>query len=112
VVAYLHLNLKAEYFDAIASGQKVEEYRLATSYWRSRLAGKSFDGILLKKGYPPRGDASRVLERPWVGVSLKTIEHPHFGLTWLLRLIFMMNCPPLVILRLGFVLEVACVLLG
>ncbi|MFN7504106.1 MAG: ASCH domain-containing protein [Limnobacter sp.] len=78
-MAYLHLNLKAEYFDAIASGQKVEEYRLATSYWRSRLAGKSFDGILLKKGYPPRGDASRVLERPWVGVSLKTIEHPHFG---------------------------------
>ncbi|RTL29332.1 MAG: ASCH domain-containing protein [Burkholderiales bacterium] len=75
----LHLNLKAEYFDAIASGEKCEEYRLATAYWARRLQGRQFDGIVLKKGYPKREDASRTLARPWAGFSIKTITHPHFG---------------------------------
>lgn len=75
----LHLNLKAEYFDAIASGEKCEEYRLATSYWARRLVARQFDGIVLKKGYPKRGDSSRTLTRPWAGFSIKTITHPHFG---------------------------------
>ena len=48
----LHLNLKAVYFDAIAAGEKREEYRLATPYWRRRLEGRQFGGIVLKKGYP------------------------------------------------------------
>lgn len=75
----LHLNLKAEYFDAIAVGDKVEEYRLATPYWMRRLLGREFDGIVLKKGYPRRGDTTRVMLRPWKGVIIKTIIHPHFG---------------------------------
>lgn len=77
--ALLHLNLKAEYFDAIASGEKREEYRLATPYWARRLEGRQFDGIVLKKGYPKRGDSARTLARPWAGLSIKTITHPHFG---------------------------------
>ena len=75
----LHLNLKAEYFDAIAAGAKPEEYRLVTPYWRRRLEGRQYVGIVLKKGYPKRGDASRTLGRPWAGFTIKTITHPHFG---------------------------------
>lgn len=66
----LHLNLKAVYFDAIATGEKREEYRLTTPYWRHRLEGRQYDGIVLKKGYPKRGDSSRTLARPWASLSL------------------------------------------
>lgn len=74
----LHLNLKGEYFDQIASGAKSWEYRLAEK-WLSRLEGKSFDRILVKRGYPKSGDAERIIERPWRGFELHTISHPHFG---------------------------------
>jgi hypothetical protein len=75
----LHLNLKAEYFDAIARGEKLEEYRLCTPFWERRLVGKAFDRVVLCKGYPKRGDPARTLERPWRGMSIKSITHPHFG---------------------------------
>ena len=78
-MARLHLNLKAEYFDQIKSGVKLHEFRLQTDYWARRLMGRSFDGIVLKKGYPKSGDASRTLERPWVGFTKTRITHPHFG---------------------------------
>lgn len=78
-MAVLHLNLKAEYFDAIKAGDKAEEYRLATPYWRRRLDGRTFSGVMLKKGYPPRDDTARTILRPWRGAQLKTITHPHFG---------------------------------
>ena len=78
-MADLHLNLKAEYFDAIKAGEKLEEYRLVTPYWQKRLCGKSFDRIVLKRGYPKAGDAGRTLVRPWAGMKLKNISHPHFG---------------------------------
>jgi len=78
-VAKLHLNLKAEYFDQIKSGVKADEYRLCTPYWTRRLEGRVFDGIVLKKGYPKSGDASRTLERPWAGFTKTPITHPHFG---------------------------------
>lgn len=75
----LHLNLKAEYFDQIASGTKHFEYRLRTPYWTKRLVGKHFDQVHIKKGYPSASDATRVLIRPWRGLELQTIAHPHFG---------------------------------
>jgi hypothetical protein len=78
-MATLHLNLKAEYFDAIAAGEKREEFRLVTAYWQRRLEGRQFTSIELKKGYPKRGDAGRSLTRPWAGIEVKTITHPHFG---------------------------------
>lgn len=76
----LYLILKSEYFDAIASGEKCEEFRLVTPYWRRRLEGREFSGIVLKKGYPKRGDDARTLTRPWRGLEVKTITHPHFGI--------------------------------
>lgn len=75
----LHLPLKREYFDAIRDGQKTEEYRLCTPYWRKRLEGKTFTTIVLTLGYPGRVDIARRIERPWQGYQIKTITHPHFG---------------------------------
>lgn len=75
----LHLPLKGEYFDQIKSGEKVEEYRLATPFWAKRIEGREYDGIELAKGYPPKGDTSRRITRPWRGYRKTTITHPHFG---------------------------------
>lgn len=78
-MAKLHLNLKGEYFDQIKSGEKVEEFRLCTPFWNKRLAGRNYDGIMIKRGYPKADDAAKVIERPYKGWQMKTITHPHFG---------------------------------
>ncbi|KIC36522.1 hypothetical protein [Leisingera sp. ANG-M7] len=75
----LHLPLKSIYFDQIKSGEKVEEYRKANPYWAKRLEGRSYFDIELTKGYPPKGDTSRRITRPWLGYRKTTITHPHFG---------------------------------
>ncbi|PKM47088.1 MAG: RNA-binding protein [Gammaproteobacteria bacterium HGW-Gammaproteobacteria-1] len=75
----LHLNLKGEYFDQIAAGTKLFEYRLRTGYWRRRLQGRSYQRVLVKKGYPRAGDQERIVERPWRGYEEQIITHPHFG---------------------------------
>jgi hypothetical protein len=76
----LQLALKAEYFDAIKAGTKPEEYRLATSFWKARLEGRTFSRLILTKGYPARADEARRIELPWRGYTMKTITHPHFGI--------------------------------
>ncbi len=78
-MADLTLALKGEYFDAIKDGSKVEEFRLATDYWGRRLIGRTYDRIVLTKGYPPRHDTERRIVRPWRGYESKTIVHPFFG---------------------------------
>lgn len=75
----LTLPLKAEYFDQIKAGAKPEEFRLRTEYWRKRLEGRTYESIVLTKGYPSRDDADRRLELPWRGFREATITHPHFG---------------------------------
>ncbi len=83
----LHLALKAEYFDAIRNGSKTEEYRLDNAFWQKRLLiggtrgvlARSFDAIVVTKGYPKRGDPERTMEFPWLGWSRRSITHPHFG---------------------------------
>jgi hypothetical protein len=77
----LHLNLKAEYFEQIKSGEKVFEYRLNTHHWRSRLhkGRHQFSEILIKSGYPKTTDTHRIIKRPWRGYEMQTIQHPHFG---------------------------------
>lgn len=71
--------LNGVYFDQIKAGTKTEEYRLVTPFWRGRLAGRTYDRIILTHGYPKANDAERRLELPWRGVYRKTIVHPHFG---------------------------------
>lgn len=75
----LYLPLKGEYFDQIKAGTKPEEYRLATPYWRKRLEGRHYSRVELTKGYPPAGDAERRLNLPWLGYTIKTIQHEFFG---------------------------------
>lgn len=75
----LILPLKAEYFDAIRDGTKTEEFRLRNDYWRKRLLGRTFDRIVLTKGYPRRADAARRMIMPWRGYTYRTLTHPHFG---------------------------------
>ncbi|UYL85451.1 phosphoadenosine phosphosulfate reductase family protein [Acidovorax phage Alfacinha3] len=78
-MADLVLPLKAAYFDAIRDGQKVEEFRERTPYWRRRLEGRTFGRVVLTKGYPAAGDADRRIVREWRGYRETTITHPHFG---------------------------------
>lgn len=75
----LTLPLKAEYFNAIKSGEKVEEFRLQTSHWRKRLQGQTYDQIVFTLGYPKADDIERRLTRPWRGYRETVITHPHFG---------------------------------
>ena len=47
----LHLNLYRKYFDAIANGTKVFEYRQKTDYWKKRIEGREYDIIKFRNGY-------------------------------------------------------------
>ena len=75
----LTLPLNFIYFDQIKAGTKVEEFRLRTPFWTRRLAGRSYDRIVLTRGYPARDDHERRLVLPWRGLRETTITHPHFG---------------------------------
>lgn len=78
-MADLVLHLKREYFDQVASGAKVEEYRLVNPYWSKRLEGRRYKFVVLLCGYPPRGDYKRRIVRSWKGYVRKTITHKEFG---------------------------------
>lgn len=75
----LVLHLKGEYFDQIKAGEKLEEYRLCTPYWRARLENRVYSRIDLLRGYPKHTERDKCLSLPWRGGSQKTITHPHFG---------------------------------
>lgn len=75
----LTLPLNGVYFDQIKAGTKVEEFRLRTPFWTKRLAGRSYDRIILTRGYPKSDDHERRLVLPWRGLRETTITHPHFG---------------------------------
>lgn len=68
--------MKGIYFDQIKAGTKPEEYRLCSPYWRKRIEGKTFDRLVLTRGYAP---LCGQLDLPWRGYKIKTITHPHFG---------------------------------
>jgi len=50
----LHLTLKKKWFDMIASGEKKEEYRDGTTYWKKRLDGRDYDVVSCRNGYNKR----------------------------------------------------------
>lgn len=75
----LTLALKSEYYDEIEAGTKVYEYRLVTQFWMKRLFDKTYDEIVLTRGYPKKSDESRRLTRPWRGCEITRVTHPHFG---------------------------------
>lgn len=77
----LIIPIKGVYFDQIASGVKPHEYRLRNAYWAKRLEGRSYDRIVLTRGYPKGGGIEGVtrLTRQWKGFTASTIQHEHFG---------------------------------
>lgn len=77
----LTLPLNGIYFDQIAAGEKLEEYRLVTEFWAKRLERRRLRTIILTRGYPKGGGVEGVtrLTRQWLGFVPKTITHPHFG---------------------------------
>lgn len=75
----LTLHMKAIYFDQIKAGTKVEEFRLCTPYWGKRLLERSYDSIVLTKGYPAAEDSEHRMVLPWRGYAIKVLQHPHFG---------------------------------
>jgi hypothetical protein len=81
VSGVLTLPLNGVYFDQIASGEKLEEYRLCTEFWAQRLERRRLGTIVLTRGYPKGGGVEGVtrLTRRWNGFTPKTITHPHFG---------------------------------
>lgn len=56
----LHLTLFKLYFDQIAKGEKVEEYRDLKPYWEKRLENKSYDEIWFRNGYSKNAPFMRI----------------------------------------------------
>ncbi|WP_368735561.1 ASCH domain-containing protein [Ralstonia sp. ASV6] len=75
----LTIPVKGVYFDQIKAGTKPHEYRETTAYWQKRLVGRTYDRIVLTRGYPKKDDAERRLTVPWRGYQVERITHPHFG---------------------------------
>lgn len=72
----LHLTLKKEWFEMIASGEKKEEYRELKEYWRNRLwefpkvpsnNARHFDTIIFRNGY---GKNAPEMEVECEGISI------------------------------------------
>lgn len=74
----LILNLKKEYFIEILNGTKVEEYREVKDYWTKRL-NKEYDKVIIKMGYPKKGDKTKEMIFKYNGYIKKKIKHKHFG---------------------------------
>ena len=51
----LHLVLDYKWFDMIATGEKQEEYREMTDYWKKRIWKKrgEIDSVCFHRGYSP-----------------------------------------------------------
>lgn len=78
-MANLQLAVNGEYFDAMKSGEKKEEYRLVNPYWEARLIDRDYDRLIITRGYPKRDDLSKRIDIPYSGFEIKTITHKHFG---------------------------------
>jgi len=70
----LVLVLDYEYFDQVEAGEKPEEYREFKQYWVTRLVGRKYEKIIIRRGY-----TKTQLEFPYNGYEIKTITHKKFG---------------------------------
>lgn len=74
----LILAVQKVWFDQMQAGEKLEEYRERTNYWRRRIEGRSYDMVVVTWGYPKWSDVGRHLVYAWKGYQEKKIFHPHF----------------------------------
>lgn len=75
----LRLNLKTKWWNQIKSGEKSDELRLATDYWKKRLIGRNYQEVHLLRGYPKQGDTESLIRRKFGGITEQTIVHEEFG---------------------------------
>lgn len=78
-MANLQLAVKGKYFDQIKNGEKTEEYRLFNVYWKKRLINRTYDRLIITRGYPRKDDNERILTMHYRGYEIKTINHEFFG---------------------------------
>lgn len=80
-MADLIIPMKHIYFDQIKAGTKPFEYRLRTAYWAGRLVNRTYDRVILTRGYPKGGgvEGKTRLTREWRGFTYERITHEHFG---------------------------------
>lgn len=80
-MADLIIPMKGIYFDQIKAGAKPFEYRLPTAYWAGRLINRTYDRVILTRGYPKGGgvEGRTRLTREWRGFIYARITHKHFG---------------------------------
>lgn len=74
----LIFHLKSEYFDQIIEGTKKKEYRRICPYWEKRL-NKSYDRVVIAKGYPKRIDANLWAIFKYKGYCVEKIIHKEFN---------------------------------
>ena len=96
VVKVLHLTLHRKWFDAIASGQKREEYIDRTDYWQKRIKGHKHTEIHFRNGY--RKDAPFMRVNTTVGVRrfLRAVQSMplYWGRFWKYETTLMLLDPP------------------
>lgn len=92
----LTLPLKRKWFELIRSGEKREEYREMSPYWKRRLESahwggfRHFDRLVFTLGYPKKDDTERRLEfaNPQVSIGSGRPEwgaepgRLYFVITW------------------------------
>lgn len=74
----LFLTIKKEYFDAILSGEKKEEYRIINSFYKSRIENKEYTHIILQNGYSKK---SQRLKAKYLGYEIRKISTKIYGNT-------------------------------
>lgn len=85
----LHLTLKKQWFDMIASGVKKEEYRELKPYWHKRLgfAAENYDIVQFRNGYRPDSPVVRVeLKEVLRGLGIIEWGAPPAQTVYILRL--------------------------
>ncbi len=77
----LQIPINGVYFDQIVAGTKREEYRLVCKHWEKRLEGRTYDRIVLTRGYPKGGgvEGETRWTVPWRGYEIGRITHEFFG---------------------------------
>lgn len=89
----LHLTLKRQWFDMIASGEKLEEYREVKEYWTRRLY-RDLDAVHFRNGYRP-DSPTMMFELLWIGKGIGNLGWgaPAGQVVYILRLGKMIKAP-------------------
>lgn len=74
----LFLTIKKEYFDAILSSEKTEEYRVVSPFYKSRIENKEYTHIILQNGYSSK---SKKLKAEYLGYEIRKVETKIYGNT-------------------------------